>query len=91
MEVKTKDDPVYLDKMKEVYDAMPQMPHRFYRVYHMKDGRQITMGGSPHLTEDEAIQFLWYFHPSQNQGADDMADVDHVIIEKRYLPYGYFD
>lgn len=84
-------DQAYVEQLKEQFDAKPEMPHRFYRVYHMKDGRQKTMNGSPHLTQEDAVKHLWYFHPSQVQGADDMADVAHVTIEKRYLPYGYED
>lgn len=83
-------DQAYVEQLKEQFDAKPEMPHRFYRVYHMRDGRQVTMHGSPHDTYEDAVKLLWYFHPSQIQGVDDMAEVAHVTIEQRFIPRGYF-
>ncbi|MGR6764451.1 hypothetical protein ACU1JV_21860 [Paenibacillus sp. T2-29] len=81
-------DAEYVWKMDEAFKQKPEMPHRFYRVYHMKDGRKITMESSPHLTYEDAVSKLWYFHPSHFQGADDMKDVAYITIEKRFLPRG---
>jgi len=50
------------------------------------DGSKIEMKSSPHRTFDEAQEHLWFFHPSDNQGADDMKRVDYVTIEQRFSP-----
>jgi len=84
-------DEAYILKMEEAFKQKPEMPHRFYRVYHMKDGSVRTVDSAPYRTYEAAERKLWYFHPSQTQDVDDMKDVAYVTIEKRYLPFGYFD
>lgn len=75
------------DEIRNVHQEFmnkPEMKHRFYRVYHLKNGEEVTMEGSPHLTYDDAVKHLWCFLQSP-----DMQLVDHVTIEKRFLPVGY--
>ncbi|MEC0139737.1 hypothetical protein P4H94_23065 [Paenibacillus macerans] len=85
-------DAAFIDAKAKEWDAKPEMPHRFYRVYHMRNGETIRMSGSPHLTYEEAAKKLWYFHPSDEQSEEDlMRLVDYVTIEKVFLPYGYDD
>lgn len=68
----------------------PLMEACFIRVYHMKDGTKIEMDSSPYLTYEEAHAKLWHFHPTHEQGVDDMANVDYVTIEKRFSPTPYW-
>lgn len=82
-------DEAYLKKVVEDFSNRPEMNVRFYRVYHLKNGEAVEMGGSPHLTYDDAVKHLWFFHPSDVQGADDMASVKYVTIEKRFYPTPY--
>jgi len=79
-------DGVYVEEMTKTYLSKQPMESCYIRVYHLMDGSKIEMKSSPHRTFDEAQEHLWFFHPSDNQGADDMKRVDYVTIEQRFSP-----
>lgn len=83
-------DEEYILSFSGEQDKKPLMGACFIRVYHMKDGSKVEMICSPYSTYQEAHEKLWHFHPSQEQGADNMANVDYITIEKRFSPTPYW-
>jgi hypothetical protein len=77
-----------VDVMKKAGESMSKsvMKHGFVRVYHMKDGTAEPVNNCVHITYEEALEKLWFYNPNMEEGVDDMLNVDHVTIEKRYYP-----
>lgn len=81
----------YAIKFSEAAKKKPLMQSYFIRIYHMKDGSKIEMSNSRFQTRELAHQGLWGFHPTHEEGADDMANVAYITIEERYTPTPFWD